>query len=87
MTMESCWGAGQGITSVGQPLWTGLGVSQFCSSTTKQRSQSVMASAGSSQESSTQVSSDPPPVPDTLITVIARQVTVPLSNTGGRACL
>lgn len=87
MTMESCWGAGQGITSVEHPLWIGLGVSQFCSSTTKQRSQSNMASAGSSQESSTQVSSDLPPVSETLIIVLVSQATVPLSSRGGRVCL
>lgn len=87
MTVESCWGAGQGITSVEHPLWIGLGVSQFCSSTTKQRSQSNMASAGSSQESSTQVSSDLPPVSETLIIVLVSQATVPLSSRGGRVCL
>ena len=83
MTAVSCWGTGQGITTTGPPLWIGLGVSQFCSSITKRRSQSVMVNVGSSQESSLQVNSELSPFSDVLITVLVSQITVPLSTGGG----
>lgn len=69
------------------PLWIGLGVSPFCRTTTKPRSQSVMANAGSSQVSSIQVKSDPLPFSNISITVLVSKITMPLSNKGGRVCL
>jgi len=45
-----------------------------------------MVSVGSSQESSLQVNGELSPFSDILITVLVRQITVPLSTGGGRVC-